>query len=65
MSTSLFILLMIVFLFGIGVGIISYIFLSVKNTPDDFFSSNKVNLKFSDYEISIDEACKKFKLLDI
>ncbi len=69
MSTSLFILPIIgVFLFGIGVCIILYIFLSVKNknTSDYFFcNSNKVNPKFSDYEISIDEACKKFELLDI
>ena len=69
MSTSLFILHIIgVFLFGIGVSIILYIFLSVKNknTSDYFFcNSNKVNPKFSDYEISIDEACKKFELLDI
>ena len=69
MSTSLFILPIIgVFLFGIGVDIILYIFLSVKNknTSDYFFcNSNKVNPKFNDYEISIDEACKKFELLDI
>ena len=68
MSTSLFILPIIgIFLFGIVVDIILHIFLSVKNknTSHYFFCNSKVNSKFSDYEISIDEACKKFELLDI
>jgi hypothetical protein len=54
----------------IGFGVVVGIFLSIlssiqkKNIPEDF-SSNYVYSKFRDYEISIDEACKYFELLDI
>lgn len=62
-----FVFLMIgILLFGVVVGIVSYILLSIqkKNIPEDF-SSNYVYPKFDDHEISIDEAYKNFELLDI
>lgn len=55
-----FVFLMIgILLFGVVVGIVSYILLSIKkkNIPEDF-SSNYVYPKFDDHEISIDETCK-------
>ena len=55
-----------ILLFGVVVGIVSYIFSSIQkqNIPEDF-SSNCVYPKFDDHEIFIDEACKNFELLDI
>ena len=67
MTTLHFVLLMIgILLFGVVVGIVSYIFSSIqkKNISDDF-SSNYVYPKFDDHEIFINEACKNFELLNI
>ncbi len=68
MSTLYFVLLIVgILLFGIVVGIISYIFSSMqnRNIPTDFCSRDSVFSKFDHHEISIDKVCKKFKLLDM
>ena len=65
MTTGAFLLIIIaIFIFGILTGIIVNIVNSKKVVVEDFCKTNYVFAKFENGDLSIDDACEKFKLIE-